>query len=181
MNTREISELVEMHGNAIYTFCCSLTHNKIEADDLYQETFLKAIERKGKIHQNENPKSYLLAIAIGIWKNSRRKYARRQRIAPMESLNENSDGENGLSMELTKSITTEDRMINKEMCQIVRYEVEQLSDKLKIPLYLYYTLELPVENIAKIMKIPTGTVKSRLFKARKELKVKMEEHGYERR
>lgn len=74
MNTREISELVEMHGNAIYTFCCSLTHNKIEADDLYQETFLKAIERKGKIHQNENPKSYLIAIAIGIWKNSRRKY-----------------------------------------------------------------------------------------------------------
>lgn len=179
MNTREISELVEMHGNAIYTFCCSLTHNKIEADDLYQETFLKALERKGKIQQSENPKSYLLSIAIGLWKNSKRKYARRQRIAPTEALNENFDGKNSLCVELAKSRTTEDQMINKEMCQIIRNEVGQLSDKLQVPLYLYYTLELPVENIAKIMKIPAGTVKSRLFKARKELKSKMEEHGYE--
>ena len=180
MNTREISELVEMHGNAIYTFCCSLTRNKIEADDLYQETFLKAMECKGKIDKSENPKSYLLSIAIGLWKNSRRKYARRQRIAPTRALNEQFDEENGLCMELTGT-SVEDRMINKEMCQIIRYEIEQLSDKLQIPLYLYYTLELPVVNIAKIMKIPAGTIKSRLFKARNELKVKMEEHGYEGR
>ena len=48
------------------------------------------------------------------------------------------------------------------------------SDKYRIPVYLYYGLQLPVEQIGKVMRIPQGTVKSRLHKARMLLKQELE-------
>ena len=52
---------------------------------MYQDTFLKTLELLDKIQKDGNPKSYLLSVAIRIWKNRNRKINRRNSIAPMES------------------------------------------------------------------------------------------------
>ncbi|WP_304943677.1 RNA polymerase sigma factor [Vallitalea guaymasensis] len=87
MDIAYLSDLVELQGKAIYGFCYNLTNKKNDADDLYQETFLKAMELCHKIDRNNNPKGFLISIAIGIWKNNCRKYAWRQRIAPIQEFN----------------------------------------------------------------------------------------------
>ena len=56
----------------------------------------------------------------------------------------------------------------------VRRAVGNLPEKYRIPVYLYYTLQFSVEEIANVMEIPKGTVKSRLHKARALLKKELE-------
>lgn len=166
MDNMDIDSLVMLYGKAVYGFCLRLAKNKVDADDLYQETFLKALELCTKIDKGNNPKGFLISISVGLWKNNRRKYTRRQKIAPEEELSE----ENARSFMYVNTSTPEEIVILKERCAVVRTAADKLNDKLKIPLYMYYTAEMSVEDIASALKIPQGTVKSRLHKARKTLK-----------
>ena len=68
-----MEEIINKYGKDIYSFCVYLTGNKHEADDLYQQIFLIAIE-KNDIQIDNNPKSYLLAIAVNVWNNKKRKF-----------------------------------------------------------------------------------------------------------
>ena len=73
----------------------------------------------------------------------------------------------------------EEQVIQEELWQIVRRETQALPEKWRIPVYLYYTAQLSIEEIAKILKLPGGTVKSRLHKARRMMKKRLEDCGYE--
>lgn len=151
------ADLVDEHSDSIYRFCRSLTYSKEDADDLFQETFLKAFEQLPKLSASDNPKGFLFSTSLYIWKSWKRKYARRKRLAPVETLDENNAA--GLHME--------ERFMAQEETRIVRELVEALPDKFKIPVILYYTIEMSITDIAVALKLPSGTVKSRLFKARK--------------
>lgn len=175
MSIEELEECINTYGKDIYAFCKQLTHNLTEAEDLYQDTFLKAVEVISDIHMEQNPKSYLLSIALRIWKNKRRKYAWRQRIARLERWTEEKQESN--STGVTPSL--EEQILSNEEKNIVEQEVKKLKDKYRIPIYLYYMENLSLEEIAQILKIPKGTVKSRLHKARNILKNKLEVVYYE--
>jgi RNA polymerase sigma-70 factor (ECF subfamily) len=175
LDTAALSELVKVHGKSIYGFCYKLAKNKSDTDDLYQETFLKAVELCHKIDKDNNPKGFLISIAVGLWKNKQRKYAWRQRIAPIEELNDTMD--NGYIFK--DELTPEDAAISKELHVTIQAAADKLNDKFKIPLYMYYTAEMSNEDIASALHIPLGTVKSRLHKARKTLKNILEVSEYE--
>ena len=73
-----------------------------------------------------------------------------------------------------QEISAEDVVLQKELEQQVRKAVGELAEKYRIPVYLYYTLQLSVEEIANVLEIPQGTVKSRLHKARALLRQELE-------
>ncbi len=174
MNLADLSDIVEFDGKYIYSFCYKLTKNKHDSDDLYQETFLKAIELCHKIDIGKNPKAYLISIAIRLWKNNRRKYAWRQRIVRMEPLNEEQYNASAINPETTP----EDITITRELNLMIQKAADKLSDKYKLPLYMYYTVGLSIDDIAMALKIPSGTVKSRLHRARRSLKNELEVSNY---
>ena len=95
-----------------------------------------------------------------IWKSWKRKYARRNRLAPVEPLDEANSN-------IASQVNIEDDFTSQEEIQTVRKLVENLPEKYKIPIILYYTIEMNVADIALTLKLPAGTVKSRLFNARK--------------
>ncbi|SHI66312.1 RNA polymerase sigma factor [Lutispora thermophila] len=175
MDNIDIDSLVTLYGKAVYGFCLRLAKDKHNADDLYQETFLKAMEMCNKIDKSNNPKGFLISVAVGLWKNNRRKYARRQRIAPEGELNEEMVN----SIMSTNTSTPEEVVILREHCALIRNAADKLDDKLRIPLYMYYTAEMSIEDIALALRIPKGTVKSRLHKARKNLRNVLEGNPYE--
>lgn len=174
MNVAELEKCISLYGRDIYSFCRQLAGSKQEADELYQDTFLKMVEVMERIQPEHNPKSYLLSIAVRLWKNKKRKYAWRNRIAGMESLTEEKqDCVQG------ETCSLEDQIIEKEQAVILRQKINELGDRYRIPIYLYYMEELSIPEIAEALKIPKGTVKSRLFRARELLKKKLEDF-YER-
>lgn len=167
MDIEELNDLIERHGKALYGFCLRLTANRADTDDLYQETLLKAIETRKKMDGNRNPKAFLLSVAVGLRKNQRRKFAWRQRIAPTA---EYSDEYNALFTDESP----EDALLSSERRRQIQEVADRLQDKLKIPLYMYYTAELSIEEIASALRIPSGTVKKRLYQARQAMKKELE-------
>jgi RNA polymerase sigma-70 factor (ECF subfamily) len=150
--------LADEYAAVVYRFCRSLTYSKEDAEDLFQETFLRAFEQLPKIKVSANPQGFLFSAAIFLWKSQKRKYARRNRLAPAGTLPESAaDGGAGL----------EDALLAEEETRVVRELVDSLPEKLKIPIILHYTNEMSVPDIASTLRMPAGTVKSRLFKARK--------------
>lgn len=171
MTKQELETCIGDYGKDIYSFCKHLTNNLLEADDLYQDTFLTAIELKEKIEYSNNPKSYLLSIALRIWKNKKRKFAWRKRIADVESIAD----ERYIDMNESTELSLEEEITIKEKDASIRMAVNRLPEKLKIVVLLFYMEDLQAAQIAETMKIPIGTVLSRLHRARKILKRELED------
>ena len=169
MDVRQLEECIQEYGAEIYAFCCQLAGNRQEAEELYQDTFLKAVEIQGRIDSRKNPRSYLASIALRIWKNKRRKYAWRSRIAGMQELKEETVADIG-----GQAPSPEEAVLRQELQAQVREAVARLEERYRLPIFLYYTLQLPMGQIGRSLRIPQGTVKSRLHKARKLLKQELE-------
>lgn len=168
MDSERFEKYIEQFGRDVYSFCLYLTRNKEDADDLYQQTFLVAFE-KNEIEEDGNPKSYLITIASNIWNNVKRKRARREKNFGTACL----DDEEVELLENT-NISVEDEVISKEEKDKLRRLVMALPDKFRTVILMYYMEEMSIDDIASVLRIPAGTVKSRMNKARKILKEKMD-------
>ena len=170
MTNQELKRCISEYGKDIYSFCRHLAGSLQEADDLYQDTFLKAMELDHTIDFTGNPKSYLLSIALRIWKNKRRKFAWRKRIAQVQTLTEEKEIQSCGGTEQS----AEAQYLRKADLQAVRAAVEALPGRYRAVVLLFYMEGMAVAQIAAVMKIPEGTVKSRLYHARRILEKELE-------
>ena len=177
METEVIERLITEYGKDIYSFCVYLTGDRQTADDLYQQTFLVAME-KGGIDLSGNPKSYLIGIALNINNNRRRKDIWRQKRITI------------VDQDLTEeayNVAANDESVDDEIYngKIVvtrddsthRYVSERTVTSKKDVVLMFYTEQLPVQDIANILKISEGTVKSRLHNARSKLKERLQKYA----
>lgn len=174
MTIQELEQAIALYGKEIYSFCLHLAGNRMLADELYQDTFLRATEKAGKLKTDGNLKSYFLSIALRLWRNQKRKSAWRNRIAPAVSL----------SQDVQESVAgvQEDALsacLKREQREMVRKAVDSLDEKYKIPVLLFYMVRMSVAETAAVMGVPQGTVKSRLDAARKRLESELEEYFHE--
>ena len=176
MTKQELTECIDTYGRELYSFCRHLTGNVQEADELYQDTWLKAVELLENIDSTGNVKSYCLSVALRIWKNRKRKFAWRKRIAGTQDYLD----EEGLEYLSDCSPTSEERILEEERDRMVWDAVGTLPEKLKTVILLYYMEELDISQISQLAGVPAGTVKSRLYQARKLLEKKLEGVLYEK-
>lgn len=169
MEICDVELLVEQYGDSLYRYCKSLTYTLEDAEDLYQQTFLKALELHKRILSDKNPKAYLMSVASNIWRNHKSKYARHERIAPVIS----SESEGVQIADMKGEGDVLEQLVREEELADLRNCVERLPEKQKQVIKLFYAGELPVEDIARVLKIPKGTVKSRLYQAKERLREEM--------
>ncbi len=179
MNKNEFELFVQKFGKDILRFC-RMTAEDVEAgDELYQDTMLKLLEKKRKLDFTQNTKSYALSTSIFLWKNKRRKYAIRQRLVPTESMEEMSDAGREIP-DYGNDTSPEQMVLQQSEAEMIKGLVASLPEKYRIPVYLYYSADMQISGISKILGLPEGTVKSRMRKAKKQLKEKLEAIGYDR-
>ena len=148
--------------------------DKTDAEDLYQQTFLKALEMDWTLDWQQNPRAFFFSVANNLWKSDRRKWARRNTIAPSSNIDEETEAV------LRSEENVEENYFRKELIAEVNRIIQTLPEKIRIPLTLFYLSDCSIEQIAIIIKKPPGTVKSRLSKGRSIIKKRLEEYGYER-
>lgn len=160
MQACQVEQLLGSYGTELYRYCRRLAGFGPDGEDLYQQTFLRMLELDLAPDEGRNPRALLYSVATGLWRNEARKRGRRAAIArPVEP-------------EAAALAAAENRDLAAA--------VERLPDKYRSAVLLAYGAELPLEEVARIEKLPKGTVKSRLHKARLLLKKEMEARGYGR-
>ena len=175
ITTQELENLAHTYGDSIYGFCLHLTGRPEYAEDLYQDTFLKAIEIRHKIKLSGSEqdwlsaKNYVIGIAIRLWKKTVSKKGKHAYDIALEDCREYLVYPDELASQIEK----------KELYHHLYQITGKLPDKLKVVIHMHYFLEMNLEEIASVLHIPKGTVKSRLFLARKQIAKEMEEMGYE--
>ena len=174
VNAAEIEKCIDDFGTDIYRFCLKLCADKADTEDLYQQTFLKALETEWTLDWEKNPKALFFSLAHNLWKSDRRKQARRNTIAPCGKFDDEAEAV------LHSEESIEEGYLQKELIAEVRQIIQTLPEKFQVPLILFYLSDCPIEQIAAIIKKPPGTVKSRLFKGRILIKKRLEDAGYER-
>ncbi len=175
MTVAQFEILLRQYGDSIFGFCCYLTKNKNSAEDLYQEAILKAFSMIYKINCEDlkedaykSAKNYIIGIAVKLYKNETRKKMIHTPVC-----------DNGIIESIKSEQDTEEDFLENEMKSAVRQAVDTLSDKFRIVVYMFYYADMSIEQIAHQLKIPEGTVKSRLNRARAVIKKEMEEKGYD--
>ncbi len=172
MKAWELEKCIDEFGTDIYRFCMKLCMDKANAEDLYQQTFLNALESNIELDWEQNPKALFFSFAYNLWKSEQRKNTRRSNLVPCVNLD--NENENLISSEEN----IEENIFRQELIAETKQIIEKLPEKIRIPLTLHYLFEQPVDEIAKEIKKPPGTVKSRLFKGRSLIKKRLEELGY---
>ena len=104
--------------------------DKSEAEDLYQQTFLKALEMEWTLDWGQNPKALFFSLTHNLWKSDRRKQARRNMIAPCSNLDDEAE------TVLHSDESIEESYLQKELISEVNRIIETLPEKIRIPLTL---------------------------------------------
>ena len=176
MEKERLAQIIAAYGPDILRFCRITAGNSAEGDELYQDTMLVLLEKRSNLDGSQNVKSYAISVAVRLWKNKQRKVARRLRLVPQESLEELA--QRGIQPGETPS--PEETLLQKSQTEVLREMIRQLPQRYRLPLQLHYSADLPVKEIAKLMKLPESTVKTRLRRAKEQLRQKLEEMDYDR-
>ncbi len=155
----------EMSG-LLKSFAYNLTKNVEESKDLFQETAYRAMTNMDKFNPGTNFKAWLFTIMKNIFINNYRKKTKANTIMDStDNLYYINSGEKNIAN------TGESNVMMQELTKIV----ESLEDSIKVPFLMHYQ-GFKYQEIADHLDLPLGTVKSRIFFARKELKDKIKNH-----
>lgn len=176
MEQEQLAQIITAYGPDILRFCRITAGNSAEGDELYQDTMLILLEKRNILDASQNVKSYAISTAVKLWKNRKRKIARRLRLVPQESLEELTRR----GIQTGETASPEDTLLQKSQAKALQEMICQLPQRYRLPLQLHYSADLPVKEIAKLMKLPESTVKTRLRRAKEQLRQKLEEMDYDR-
>jgi RNA polymerase sigma-70 factor (ECF subfamily) len=145
--------------DSLYNFARWLAHNSNDAEDLVQETYLKALRSFASFQRGTNFRAWIFQILRNTFFSSCAKLDRRMTVA-MDSQEEGT----ALPVDME---TPETILMNRSNSQLVQRAIDELPVHYREALLLCEVEEMSYREIAEILSIPLGTVMSRLARARR--------------
>lgn len=164
------SRLIELQNNMM-NFALTLTSNREEAKDLLQETTLRALDNQDKYYENVNFKGWVFTIMHNIFVNNYRRVVRSQ------TMIDQTDNLYHLNMPQDSGFDSpEGSYTVSEISKVIN----SFSDEYKVPFTMHVS-GFKYEEIAQNLGLPIGTVKSRIFFARKRLQELLKDYQFQDR
>ena len=152
------------HIDGLFAYAMALTRNSHEAEDLVQETYLRAIQAMGRLREDGNVKAWLYIIL----RNIRLNQLRQQRTRP-KPLELDAD-ENAADLVVETRKDPHALYVSKVECEQLRQALLKLSEEFREIILLREFAELSYQEIATLLGCAQGTVMSRLARARSKLR-----------
>ena len=152
-----MDQYIRKYGKRLYGLCMTLCADKHEADDLYQDTWVKVLKRFDTYDPSRDFEPWLTRLCVNTYRDRLRRLSR----SPFLNFSSNETKEAFL---LTATAP------EKKDYSDLYAAIDQLPEKLRLTIILFYFEDMDIEKTAQTLGIPTGTVKSRLHKARIQLK-----------
>ena len=158
------SQVLDEVFDGLYGYAMVLSRDRTEAEDLVQETCVRAIQAIESLRPASNVKSWLFTILRNIWLNQ----LRQRRAAPKIVELDVDESTAGLAVEASKDPHA--LYVSKVEREQVRGAIQQLSKEFREIIVLREYGELSYQEIASVLGCPPGTVMSRLGRARSKLR-----------
>lgn len=158
-------QLVGRHSRELYRFLVRFSGSQSAAEDLVQETFLQVHISGASFDQSRRFRPWLFAIAANKARDRRRWRARRPELPLDAAVGGGQEGQSFGDLMSEDSPDPSEPLEAAEQRELVRQMVEQMPDHLREVLILAYYHHFAYKQIAEMLEIPLGTVKSRLHAA----------------
>ena len=169
------------YARQLYSAAMRMTRNPSDAEDLVQETFLKAYRAYHTFEEGTNLKAWLYRILTNTYINKYRKDTRRPSEVDLGSVEDLYLYRNIGSEESAEAArTTEDRVLDGLVEADIKKAVEDLPENFRLPVLLADLEGFSYKEIADILDIPIGTVMSRLHRGRKAMQKSLWEYAVKR-
>lgn len=160
-----LNRYIAQHGKRLFGLCLTLTGEREAAEDLYQETWLRVCERIGQYRPDMPFEPWLTGICVNLYRDALRHKSR----SPFtDAFADNEDKDS--AMERVAAPEREDYTD-------LRAAIDRLPEKLRTAVILYYFHDQDIPAAAKTLRVPRGTVKSRLFKAKNLLRKELSDES----
>ncbi len=166
------------HIDKLYAHAMRKTGNSADANDLVQETYLKAFAAFDQFQQGTNIKAWLHRILENTYINQYRKQQNQPYYSPLEELEDWQLGD-AESRTATSSRSAEAEAIDHLPASAVKDALQSLPEDFRAAVYLVDVEGYSYQEVADIMDTPTGTVMSRLHRGRKLLREQLVDYAHE--
>lgn len=166
-----MSMLVETFQHELYNLCFRLTFNRHDAEDLFQETWLKAIRNAGQ-YEHEAFKAWLFQICLNQYRDQYRRNSRRRKVIKDDFASTSAKDYILTAVDDPEQI--EEQYEKKYVQALLVANINRLPERQKLPIVLFYYQQMKYAEIAAVLQVPEGTVKSRINTAKKKLKYVLE-------
>jgi RNA polymerase sigma-70 factor (ECF subfamily) len=160
-----LDRLIEQYQQRLYRYLLFLTGNRALAEDLFQETWVRVLERGHQYNAKNKFESWLFTIA----RNLVIDVSRRKKIASLEEVG-NPDSEQSFDPPDDRAISALQMLVARENQKAVQLSLLKIAPYYREVLLLRFHEELPLEEIATVLAKPISTVKSRLYRGLEALK-----------
>ena len=158
-------EVISRNSETVYRLAYSLVRTRSDADDIYQEVFLRYVRKNPVFDSAEHEKAWFMRVTVNCCKNFWKSPWMQRRNAFEDDVLE----QGGLDNRMVSGNADEDQFLIET--------VKQLPEKYRVVIHLFYYEELSVEEIGKITRSKASTVRTRLTRARRLLKSLLKEEG----
>jgi len=170
-NKRAFDLLVIRYQHKVVSLINRFLHNYEESEDVAQETFIKAYKALANFRGDSAFYTWLYRIAVNSAKNH---LASKKRRPPSSDIDSKDAEQIDINSGLKDIATPEHNLIRDEMQRTIIDSIANLSEDLRITISLRELEGMSYEEIAEIMSCPVGTVRSRIFRAREAIDVKLQ-------
>lgn len=161
-----VSELVRRYERPLFSYLARYTGNYSRAEDLFQTTFQRVIERCDQFTVGRKFRPWLYSIATHLAIDAGRRAGRQRSLTPQGGdRDDDSRTSTVLDLLVDREPLPPDQLEADERHRIVSTAVAKLSDDLRHLVILVYYQGLTLREVAEALELPLGTVKSRLHKA----------------
>lgn len=169
-----IQRLVDEHGGQLYGLAFRFCGSREEAEDLVQEVFLHAFRSWGEFRGDADPKSWLFRIAANACQRMhRKKSGEPDHIGSLDTLL--PFGDHLIAVVADEQADTVQAQIRAEAVKRLEAEITRLPDEFRIPLMLKDLIGFSVREVAGILGMEEGTVRSRVHRARLKLRTAVDD------
>ena len=168
------------HLDAVYRFALRLTASPDQAEDLVQETFLRAYKSWGQYTKGTAAKSWLFTICRNVFLRRRERSQRHDQVVA-ESAGREGPGPNPVNPVWVSvlGVDPEGDFFESIVDDRIVEAIEALPEEYRTAVVLSDMEGLPYADIASLMDVPIGTVKSRLFRGRRQLQKALYDYAVE--
>jgi RNA polymerase sigma-70 factor (ECF subfamily) len=162
-----IDELLGMYHNTAFMYALKMTKHVEEAADVVSEGFIRVHRAIGRFQANSSFSTWMFRILRNCFLDIRKK----KRVNVVASLDAALESEDGMvfMQPIDESESAFDASAKHEFSEQVRIALERMPEHQRELLLMYHEDELTYDEIAKNLRIPAGTIKSRLHRARLNL------------